>query len=64
MVCLVHHVLYNNSKQINLCFIYKELCLVMCDFQVLNYLPKIVLPSSKFDKVLILFVLSLATKIN
>ncbi len=27
-------------------------CLVLCDFHVGNYLPKIVLPSSKFDKVL------------
>ncbi len=35
---------------------------MMCDFQVLNYLPKIALPSKKFDNVLILFVLSLATK--
>ncbi len=25
---------------------------MLCDFQVLNYLPKIALPSSKFAKVL------------
>ncbi len=28
---------------------------MLCDLQVVNYLPKIALPSLKFDKVLILF---------
>ncbi len=45
--CIVEQQLENKP-----CFIYKEWCLVLCDFQVLNYLPKITLPSSKFDKVL------------
>ncbi len=48
-----------NLKQVdqtNLYFIYKEWCLELCDFQVLNYLPQIALPSSKLYKVIILFI--------